>query len=124
MRSVFFRRSPVNPSASSLRTRSAPPALSLLISVNSFACPAFVPGRALTVLVVAIAFSFVIQTCQPFQCPQSGHEAVLSSAHSHELRKTVKAAPQGVLWYGENSVPFGVTQYWILLCSVADKVAV
>src|SRR6202030_3019465 len=105
MRSVFLWRSPVNPSASSLRTRSAPPGFSLLISVNSFACPAFVPGRGLTVLLVAIAFSsFVIQTCQPFQCPQTGHEAVLSSAHGHELRKAMKTAPQGVLRYGEDSL--------------------
>jgi hypothetical protein len=123
IRSVFFWRSPVKPSASSLRMRSAPPGFREHTSVNSFDCPAFVPGRALIAFFVSfwlVIFSFLLRfgiscnvdpcansvpfaaavcsrTRQPFQGSQSRHEAVFPSAHGNELRQTVKTPADRVL---------------------------
>src|ERR1700688_71915 len=75
MRSVFFCRSPVNPSAKSLRILSAPPGFNLQISVNSFDCPALVPGRDWIVCVVAILVSFMVLVVGITHQPQfvAGH---------------------------------------------------
>src|SRR5580704_1519845 len=128
IRSVFFWRSPVNPSASSLRMRSAPSGFSEQTSVNSFDCPTFVPGRALIAFFVSfwlVIFILHVRFCicnvdpcsnsvhfasavcsrtrQPFQGSQSRHEAIFPSAHGNELRQTVKTPADRVLGDSEHA---------------------
>src|ERR1700719_2281450 len=114
MRSVFFLRSPVKPSTNSLRIRSAPPGFIPQIIVNSFDCPALLPGRALAavvvicvssvvrVVVIGVFLQFDLAICtagaltselaKPFQRAQTGHKAVFASAYGNELRQAVQTA--------------------------------
>src|SRR6202166_327534 len=148
IRSVFFWRSPVKPSASSLRMRSAPPGFSAQMSVNSFDCPAFVPGRVLTVFFVsfgvAIFISFrvygsaqcqpltnsdslaasSVRTREPLQRSQSRHEAVCASAHGNELRQTMNTPSDGTFGDGKKSISNISAEYTILLCSMTYEIAV
>src|ERR1700736_4777649 len=140
MRSVFFWRSPVKPSAKSLRIRSAPPGFSPQIIVNSFDCPALLPGRALTavvvigvssvvrVVVIGVFLQFDLPICtagaltvragQPFQRAQTGHEAVFASAYGNELRQAVQTAPHRAFANGEIATAVLIAQNRILLGSV------
>src|SRR3984957_9049724 len=138
IRSVFFWRSPVNPSASNLRMRSAPPGFSAQINVNSFDCAAFEPGRTLAIAFVAcmslvsymskswavgLLTAFVSQLCQPLERAQSRHEAVLTTTHHDKLGEPMKSAPNGLIRDGKDPFSVGVSHNRVLLGTKIDEIA-